>query len=304
MQGAAVAAGSPPPGAGRACPGRSAAGVRQPSETQTAPMQEIWMILRTMSLADAFDIVLVAIPFYVMFALLREARSYYALWGLIWTLIMFLVIYLVARVWGLRATALIYERFWLIVVLLFLIIFQSELKKALTDVGRLRIFRVLFPQETHVVEEVIEAVQELSEKRIGALIAFERGNSLAPYLGTGTILDAQASSEMIGTIFSPKSPLHDGALLIRGERLVAASCILPLADRENLARELGTRHRAAIGLSEETDALVVVVSEETGQISLAEDGEIERNLKPEDLRRRLRQELDLQGELREGVAGG
>lgn len=262
------------------------------------------MILRTMSLADGFDIVLVAIPFYVMFALLREARSYYALWGLIWTLIMMLVIYLVARVWGLRATALIYERFWLIVVLLFLIIFQGELKKALTDIGRLRIFRVLFPQETHVVEEVIEAVQDLAEKRIGALIAFERGNSLAPYLGTGTMLDAQASSEMIGSIFSPKSPLHDGALIIRGERLVAAGCILPLADRENLARELGTRHRAAIGLSEECDALVVVVSEETGQISLAEEGEIERNLKPEDLRRRLRQELDLQGELREGVVGG
>lgn len=262
------------------------------------------MILRTMSLADAFDILLVAIPFYIMFALLREARSYYALWGLIWTLIGFLVIYLAARVWGLRATALIYERFWIIVVLLFLIIFQGELKKAVTDVGRMRIFRVLFPQETHVVEEVIEAVQHMAEKHIGAIIAFERGNTLAPYQGTGTILDARASSEMIQTIFSPKSPLHDGALIIHGERLVAGSCILPLAERENLARDLGTRHRAAIGLTEETDALVVVVSEETGQISLAENGEIERNLKAEDLRRRLRQELELQGDGREGAALG
>lgn len=267
-------------------------------------MQEIYMILRTMSFSDVFDIVLVAIPFYVMFALLREARSYYALWGLIWTLIGFLVIYLAARVWGLRATALIYERFWIIVVLLFLIVFQGELKKALTDVGRLRIFRVLFPQETHVVEEVIEAVQAMSAQRVGALIAFERGNTLAPYLGTGTLLDAQASSEMIGSIFSPKSPLHDGALIIRGERLVAASCILPLADREDIQRDLGTRHRAAIGLSEETDALVVVVSEETGQVSLAEEGEIQRGLKAEDLRRRLRQELDLQSDLREGAVSG
>jgi diadenylate cyclase len=163
---------------------------------------------------------------------------------------------------------------------------------------------VLFPQETHVVEEVIEAVQDMSEKKIGALIAFERGNTLAPYQGTGTMLDAQASAEMIGSIFSTKSPLHDGALIIRGERLVAASCILPLAERENLARDLGTRHRAAIGLSEETDALVVIVSEETGSISLAEDGEIERGLKAEDLRRRLRQELDLQSDLREGTASG
>lgn len=262
------------------------------------------MILRTMSLADVFDIVLVAIPFYVMFALLREARSYYALWGLIWTLIGFLVIYLAARVWGLKATALIYERFWIIVVLLFLIVFQGELKTALTDVGRLRIFRVLFPQETHVVEEVIEAVQDMASKRIGALIAFERGNTLAPYLGTGTMLDARASAEMIGSIFSPKAPLHDGALIIRGERLVAGSCILPLAEHENLARDLGTRHRAAIGLSEETDALVVVVSEETGLISLAEAGELQRGLKPEDLRRRLREELDMQADGREGAAGG
>jgi diadenylate cyclase len=267
-------------------------------------MHEIWLILRTMSLADAFDIVLVAIPFYIMFALLREARSYYALWGLIWTLIGFLVIYLAARIGGLRATALIYERFWLIVVLLFLIIFQGELKKAITDVGRLRIFRVLFPQETHVVEEVIDAVQDMAQNRVGAILAFERGNTLAPYLGTGTMLDARASSEMIRTIFSPKSPLHDGALIIRGERLVAGSCILPLAARENLSRDLGTRHRAAIGLTEETDALVVVVSEETGQIALAEDGEIERNLAPEDLRRRLRQELDLQGDGHEGTAHG
>lgn len=267
-------------------------------------MEEIFMILRTMSLRDVFDIVFVAIPFYLTFALLREARSYYALWGLIWTLVGFLAIYLIARIWELRATALIFERFWLIVVLAFLIIFQGELKKALTDVGRLRIFRVLFPQETHVVEEVIQAVQEMSEKRIGALIAFERGNTLAPYLGTGTMLDAQASSEMIGSIFSPKSPLHDGALIIRGERLVAGSCILPLAAHENVARDLGTRHRAALGLSEETDAIVVVVSEETGQISLAEEGKIERRLKAEDLRRRLRQELDLQAEGREATASG
>lgn len=260
-------------------------------------MQEIWMILNTISFRDIIDITFVAIPFYVIFALLREARSQFALWGLISTLVGVSVMYLIAKIFELEATALIYERFWIIVVLLFLIIFQGELKKALSDVGRLRIFRGLFTQEAPVVMELVNAIEHMAERHVGAIIAFERGNSLVPYLGTGTRLDAHVTSDIIRSIFATASPLHDGALIIRGDRLVAAACILPLSENTNIAKDLGTRHRAAIGLTEETDGLVIVVSEETGAISIAEAGKIDRYLETEDLRKRLEEELDIRGEL-------
>jgi diadenylate cyclase len=144
-----------------------------------------------------------------------------------------------------------------------------------------------------VVDEMIQAVQTMASRNVGALIAFERNNPLNPYASAGKMLDAVVSSELIRTIFTAYAPLHDGALLVKGERLMAAGCILPITDNPELSRELGTRHRAAIGLSEETDAVVLVVSEETGTISLVIDGKIERNLTSETLRRRLEKELDL-----------
>lgn len=259
-------------------------------------MQELLTIFGAMGVRDVFDILLVAVPFYAIFALLREARSLIALWGLILTLTGVLLIYLIAKVFDLQATALIYERFWMIVVLVFLIIFQGELKRGLTDVGRLRYFRGLFVQEAQVIDEIINAAAALSEKRLGALIVFERSNTLAAYLGSGTSLGAEVSSEMIRSIFLAQSPLHDGALIISGDRIVAGSCILPLTENRNLPKDLGTRHLSAIGLTEETDALVVVVSEETGAISLAEKGEIERFLSPEDLRDRLEDKLHVKRE--------
>lgn len=259
-------------------------------------MQEIWQIVRSVTPADIFDIVLVAFPFYVIFALLREARSHFALWGIVSMLLASLLLFLIARVANLQASILIFERFWIIVVLMFLIIFQNELKRALADVGRLRIFRGLFQQKTQVIGEIVNAVATMAERRVGALIAIERGNPLNPYLPTGTKIDAVVSSEAIGAVFTPYSPLHDGALIVSGERIVAASCILPLTDNPTLSKDLGTRHRAGIGLTEETDALTVVVSEETGSISLCKEGTIERFLKPEELRRRLERELDIESE--------
>ncbi len=273
-------------------------------------MQEIWLILRTTVASPSllypaiFDIILVAIPFYVIFALLRESRSFIALYGIISMLALSFVLYLVAKVLELQATALIYERFWIIVVLIFLIIFQTELKKGLTDFGRIRFLRALFTQDKLVITEVVRAVQTLAEKRIGALIVFERGNSLKPYLGTGTMLDAEVSSELVRSIFTPQTPLHDGAIIIRDNHILAAACILPLTEDPRLSKDLGTRHRAAIGLTEETDAVVVVVSEETGTISVAEDGKIERFLQPDDLRKRLEKELNLKEDDAEEDADG
>lgn len=265
-------------------------------------MQELWLIVRTMDLKDVFDILLVATPFYIIFALLRGSGSFAALWGIIAMLLVSLLLYLTAKIGGLQATALIYERFWIIIVLVFLIVFQGELKKALTDVGKTRILRAFFVQQTHAVDEIVKAVGEMAGQKVGALIAVERHITLTPYLGTGTMLDAAISAETIRSVFTPYSPLHDGALLVRGDRLVAAACILPLTDNPRLARELGTRHRAAIGLSEETDALVIVVSEESGTISLAKAGKIERFLQPEDLHKILERELNIESSVEEDEA--
>ncbi len=257
-------------------------------------MQETWLILQTFSFpSDAVDIILVAIPFYVVFRLLRESRSSFALWGIILTLIFSVLLYLLARLADLQATQLIYERFWIIVLLVFLIIFQTELRMGMTDIGRLGIFRAFFPQKDHVIGEIIEAVGEMAKSRTGALIAFERRNTLKPYTGTGTILDSMISAGAVRSVFNMQSPLHDGALIVASNRLLAASCILPLAESTTLSKDLGTRHRAAIGLSEKTDAVVIVISEETGTISLSTRGQLERHLTPDDLRKLLERELNL-----------
>lgn len=268
--------------------------------TDVRNMQEIWTIIHSTATNPSllvpalFDILLVALPFYVIFSLLRESRSTIALYGIITMLILSFGLYLVAKIWDLQATAMIYERFWIIVVLVFLIIFQGELKKGLAGFGRVKFLKMFFSQEKLVVVEVVRAAQALREKRIGALIAFERSNTLRPYLGTGTMLDAEISAEMIISIFTPQTPLHDGALVVRGNRIVAAGCILPLTEDPRLSKDLGTRHRAALGLTEETDAVVLIVSEETGTISLAEDGQIERGLEPDELRKKLESELNLE----------
>lgn len=269
-------------------------------------MEEILIILRTtvgspaLLAHELLDILLVAIPFYVLFRLLRESRSVVALWGIVALVVFSFALYLVARAFDLQATALIYERFWTMVVLVFLIVFQGELRKGLTELGRSRLFRAFFTEEKHQIVEVVRAVQAMAEKRVGALVAFERSNSLRPYQATGTAIDATLSSELLRAIFVSNGPLHDGAVVVRAGRIAAAQCILPLNEDPRLSRDLGTRHRAALGLSEETDAVVVVVSEETGTISMAREGRIERFIQPDDLKRMLERELEMEGADGEG----
>lgn len=260
-------------------------------------MAELLATILNMRWADVFDIVVVAVFFYGIFALLRETRSVVALTGFITVTVSSLMLFLIARTWNLQAMELIFRHFWIIVVLIFLIVFQNEFKRVLTDIGQMRLFRTFFPsRERDVLDEIIEAVQIMASRNVGALIAFERNNSLKAYTGTGTDLDANVSSELIRTIFTNYAPLHDGALIIKADRLISAGCILPLTNNPEFSRDLGTRHRAAIGLTEETDAVVVVVSEETGTISIVIDGRIERGLSGESLRRRLEKELDIEHE--------
>jgi diadenylate cyclase len=187
----------------------------------------------------------------------------------------------------------IFENLWILIVLVFMMVFQNEFKKALTQVGQLRVFRVLFTQPGEHINEIIKAVKIMASRHVGALIAIERRNSLRVYAETGTQIDSMVQSELLRTIFTPYSPLHDGAVILSGDRLVAASCILPLTAATDISKDLGTRHRAALGLSEETDAIVIVVSEETGTVSLAIDGRLERPLTPEELKKHLETELGI-----------
>ncbi|MFH0793199.1 MAG: diadenylate cyclase CdaA [bacterium] len=259
-------------------------------------MSEFWALISTIQLTDVLDILIVSAIFYTLFSVLRETRSSVALRGLIAILVSSFLIFLIARALKLRALELMFERFWVVIVLVFLIVFQNELKKALTDIGQLRIFRHLFEKRGRWVDEIAKAVVDMSGQRVGALIAIERRNPLRAYVDTGTRLDSLITTEMIRTIFTDLTPLHDGAMMISNDRITAAACILPLTADPTIGKELGTRHRAAIGLSEETDAVVIVVSEETGIISVALNGRLERHFTAETLKARIEKVLELEPE--------
>jgi diadenylate cyclase len=167
------------------------------------------------------------------------------------------------------------------------VIFQPELRHGIARLGEMRLFRGLLsrraekPREIRAVDELMRAVTSFAEKQIGALIAIERAIDLSTYVDTGVPMDCLIRAETLDTIFSTETILHDGALIVRGDRIAAAGCLLPLTERPSLARRYGTRHRAAIGLSEQSDAVIVVVSEETGQIHVAERGEMKQYGDPE-----------------------
>lgn len=178
------------------------------------------------------------------------------------------------------------------------VIFQPELRNMLEQVGRSKVGKILdfaSPQgeETgeNVISEITEATVNMSKERIGALIVLERTTELGEYSKNGTLIDSQISAALIENIFVPNTPLHDGAIIIKSERIHSAACVLPLTSNTNLSRELGTRHRAALGMSEVSDAVVIVVSEETGKISVAINGTLTRNLDAVSLHRAIKRAL-------------
>ena len=160
------------------------------------------------------------------------------------------------------------------------ILYAPELKRSVSELTRFRVFRRTRRTENPVVIEVANAVQIFAKRHIGCLIVFERSTSLQGFIDTGIRMDSLVSSELIVSIFSPLTPLHDGAVILRNDRIAAASCLLPLSEREGIDTNWGTRHRAALGLAEETDSVTVIVSEETGAVSLAINGRITRNIDP------------------------
>jgi len=188
--------------------------------------------------------------------------------------IVLIVLFSLTNMLNLVVVNWILTKLFAISVIGFLVIFQPEIRRGLSKIGQ-TYFDLLFPlPEEGVVNNVCPSLISLAQKRIGALVAFERGVGLKTYAETGVSIDAGVSSELLNTIFTPLGPLHDGGVIISSGRIIAAGCIFPLSQNLSLDRTLGTRHRAAIGLSEETDAVIVMVSEETGKISIAQGGEL------------------------------
>ncbi|MBA3584465.1 MAG: TIGR00159 family protein [Gemmatimonadetes bacterium] len=249
-------------------------------------MIEHWARMKFLhlGLTDIIDIAVVTFIIYKLFTLVQGTRALQMMLGFV--LLVFAAY--AAQLLRLEALNEIFQAGQLVWVIAILIVFQPELRSALARLGRAPLLRLFVKvEDSPVIGEVVRAAGQLSNESRGAIVAIQREVGLDEYVESGKRLQARVSAELLSTIFAPYTPLHDGAVIIEGSDIVAAACILPLTQFPVYDPSIGTRHRAAIGLSEETDAAVVVVSEETGQISLAVGGRLEKNLSPEQLSERL-----------------
>jgi diadenylate cyclase len=244
-------------------------------------------LLYSLRLQDAIDILLIAFVIYRTIDLIRGTRAVQMLIGLA----VLFVVFLSSQYFELYTVNWLLDNFLSSILLVIVVIFQDDIRRALTQVGT----RPFFGREPGIqqedLEEIVRAAVSLASKRVGALIVFQREVGLNQYVEVGTRLDARVSKELIISIFVPTSPIHDGALIVHQGRIIAAGCFLPLTTNPHVSKTLGTRHRAAIGLTEETDAIVVVISEEEGAISMVREGRITRDVDAGTLRTTLQKLL-------------
>ncbi len=256
--------------------------------------KQLFMAFADIRFRDIIDILVVAFVIYKIIGFFKETRAKVLIKGLL----LLLGIWFVAQWLDLISIKWLLTKFFDYAIIAVAIIFQPELRHALERVGHSKLGNLGVVQTTADSEQVQKSIDEVSkacatmqEQKIGALIVFERSTPLGEVIATGTMVDAYVSQELVGNIFYPKSPLHDGGMVIKDCRVASAGCILPLTSNNELSKELGTRHRAAVGMSESSDAVVVVVSEETGVISVCTNGVITRNYNQMNLRERLYKEL-------------
>jgi diadenylate cyclase len=244
-------------------------------------------LLSNFRIQDAIDIAIIAFVIYRIIDLIRGTRAAQMLLGLA---VVFLT-FLSSQYFDLYTLNWILSNFLSSILLVIVVIFQDDIRRALTQVGTRSFFGTEPGIQGQDLEEIIRAAVSLASKRIGALIVLQREVGLNEYIEVGTRLDARVSKELITSIFLPPSPIHDGALIIHRGRIIAAGCFLPLTTNPHVSKTLGTRHRAAIGLTEETDAIVVVISEEEGAISMVREGRITRDVDAGTLRSTLQRLL-------------
>lgn len=264
-------------------------------------------IIRKMSINDVIDILIVAYIFYKIFMFIKDTRAEQVLKGIIFLLL----------ATQLSDTFKLHTVYWILVnaleigLLAAIIIFQPELRAGLEHIGRakLNIFgkngintsEEVFNKN---IEEIVEALYSLSRQKIGALIIMERQTKISDIINTGTIIDAEISRQLLINIFIPNTPLHDGAVVIRDSKVKAAACFLPLTQSKDLSKDLGTRHRAGIGVSEVSDCITLIVSEETGAVSISKSGKLYRNITKDRMTNILRSNLKTKTEERSFFKGG
>ena len=229
------------------------------------------------------EIILLSVGIYYGYLYFKGTRGAKVLTGLA---IVFLTLTLISQLLNLTVIGWIIRSFSVFLAVALVVIFQPELRRGLAELGGHPIFS-LTSEKRETVHDIVEAITQLANKQYGALIAIERDTSIRVYEETGVTLDSELSVELMLTLFQPKSALHDGGVVMRNGRIAAAACIFPVSQRETLDRSLGLRHRAGLGITEESDAIAVIVSEETGSISICHRRRIERNFTPEAFRKRL-----------------
>lgn len=254
---------------------------------------------------DIVEILLIAILLYYVIKWIRTTRA----WSLVKGIAMLIVIWVIAEVFQFNAILWIFANTINVGIIALFIIFQPELRRALEQLGRKNISILSFDFKgankkfsDETIQEIISATFEMAKCKTGALIAFEGETSLGEYERTGITLDAKVSSGLIINIFEHNTPLHDGAVIIKNDRITAATCILPVSDNMQLSKELGTRHRAGVGLSEVTDSLIIIVSEETGKVSIARNGQLIRGVDEMYLKSKLTDMQLNDGQSKKGIA--
>ena len=253
----------------------------------------------SISVIDVLDIFLVAYIFYKLYEFLKGSIAARMMIGLLFILL----VSIVAEIFNMSGSTWIFANLKTVWVIAFVIIFQPEFRRLLLYLGQVPILRgIVQISSQKIVNEVVGAVSELARKNFGALIVILRDTGIRGIVETGIPLQAQLSKALILSIFNPRSPLHDGAVIIQNDVLIAAKCQLPLTENPKLDPTLGMRHRAALGLSEQTDALILAVSEETGIVSLAENGVLTRELTEEGIRQRLLEAFSPAAQPRRGLA--
>ncbi len=248
--------------------------------------------IQTIGIWDILDMAIVAYLIYCLLSLVRKTSSTNVVKGII---VVIAVLWL-ASLLHLNVVTYLFGQAFQMGVLVLIVLFQPEIRNFLEQLGHRR-FKGFFKRESdvkaidHAITQTVLACEDMAKDKVGALIVFERDINLETYIKTGAIIDAEPAQELIKNIFYPKTPLHDGAVIIREGRVAGAGCMLPLSGNVNLSRDLGMRHRAGIGMSERSDSVVVIVSEETGLISVAVDGMLKRNLAADTFEKLLRNEL-------------
>lgn len=256
-------------------------------------LNDIRYTLPSIGVMDIVDVLVVAFVIYELISLIRNSSGA----RIAKSIILILIMLWFTSVSHMYALNFILSYVIEVGAIALVIVFQPELRRFLERFGKRATLREIFSDHSHddslekVISQTVVACEIMSREKTGVLIVFERTQPLDDYFRTGTVIDAQVSSELLRNLFFPNASLHDGAVIIRGSRAAAAGCVLPLSDNLHLSRDLGTRHRAGIGISEETDALAVIVSEETGTISVAVGGMLKRYLAPQTLGRLLTNEL-------------